>query len=148
MQMPPSGIRRSSSTGILMSLDSTSQSAAAPRSTRETIGRVLAVSGSQVTVGLSTTNASTGARATVGKFLGLISGASVIVGMITEITERTQQEQDPTCRTIAIIDLVGEIRANAAGAPFFQRGITEYPMIGEPAMLMGDRELRLIYNGT
>ena len=48
------------------------------------------------------------------------------------------------------MDLVGEIKASAAGAAYFQRGITEYPMIGEPraAMLMSDRELRLIYNGT
>ncbi len=100
---------------------------------------------SEVTIGLSA--APGGERSTVGKFLGVISGASVIVGMITQITERPQREQDANCRTVALIDLVGEIKANAAGVPFFQRGISEYPMIGEPAMLMGDRELRLIYNG-
>ena len=109
---------------------------------------MLAVSGAQVTVGLSTTAAAAGSRATVGKFLGVISGASVIVGMITDISERPLRDQDPNCRTTAQIDLVGEIKATAAGSAFFQRGITEYPMIGEPAMLMSDRELRLIYNGT
>ena len=46
------------------------------------------------------------------------------------------------------MDLVGEIKASATGTPYFQRGITEYPMIGEPAMLMSDRELRLIYRST
>jgi DNA helicase HerA-like ATPase len=130
-----------------MSLTSSSQNAAPARPARETLGRVLAVSGAQVTVGLSTSGPA-GARPTVGKFLGVISGASVIVGMITEITERPPSEQDPSCRTTALMDLVGEIKANAAGQAFFQRGITEYPMIGEPAMLMGDRELRLIYNGA
>jgi uncharacterized protein len=122
--------------------------AASPRPARESLGRVLAVSGAQVTVGLSAATMLAGVRPTVGKFLGVVSGASVIVGMITEITERPQRDQDPNCRSTAIIDLVGEIKANAAGAAFFQRGITEYPMIGEPAMLMTDRELRLIYNGA
>ena len=118
---------------------------ATARPAHESLGRVIAVSGSEVTIGLSA--APGGERSTVGKFLGVISGASVIVGMITQITERPQREQDANCRTVALIDLVGEIKANAAGVPFFQRGISEYPMIGEPAMLMGDRELRLIYNG-
>jgi hypothetical protein len=108
------------------------------------LGRVLAISGSQLTVGLSLSPAI--ARATVGKFLGVISGTTIIVGMITEIAERLSQEAN--CRTTATIDLVGEIKANSAGAPFFQRGITEYPMIGEAAIMMGDRELRLIYNGN
>jgi hypothetical protein len=108
------------------------------------LGRVLAISGSQLTVGLSLSPAI--ARATVGKFLGVMSGTTIIVGMITEIAERLSQEAN--CRTTATIDLVGEIKANSAGAPFFQRGITEYPMIGEAAIMMGDRELRLIYNGN
>ena len=76
-----------------------------------------------------------------------MTGNSIIVGMITEIIERPQQDQDPNCRSAARLDVVGEIKANPAGVTVFQRGVTEYPMIGEPAMLMGDRELRLIYNG-
>ena len=122
--------------------------AATARPARETLGRVLAVSGSQVTIGLSINATATNVRATVGKFLGVLSGASVIIGMITEITERPQRDQDASCRSVAVMDLVGEIKASAAGTAFFQRGITEYPMIGEPAMLMGERELRLIYNGA
>jgi DNA helicase HerA-like ATPase len=122
--------------------------AASARPAREALGRVLAVSGSQVTVGLTTTASPTPNRATVGKFLGVISGGSVIVGMITEISERPLRDQDPNCRSTAQIDLVGEIKANTAGVAYFQRGITEYPMIGEPAMLMSDRELRLIYHGS
>ena len=70
-------------------------------------------------------------RATVGKFLGIVSGGAVTVGLITEISERPLREQDPNCRSTARIDLVGEIKANAAGSAYFQRGITEYPMIGD-----------------
>jgi hypothetical protein len=120
---------------------------AAARATRDALGRVLAVSGAQVTVGLTPAPPGSAQRATVGKFLGVVSGSTVIIGLITEISERPQRDQDPSCRSTAQIDLVGEIKAGPNGAPFFQRGITEYPMIGEPAMLMADRELRLIYNG-
>jgi hypothetical protein len=99
------------------------------------IGRVLAVSGAQVTVGLSPgSTALESAKATVGKFLGILSTGSVIVGMITEIAERPPKDRDDTCRSVARLDLVGEIK-------------TEYPIIGEPAMLMTDRELRVIYSG-
>jgi DNA helicase HerA-like ATPase len=110
------------------------------------IGRVIAVSGSQVTVGLSVAAPADGGRATVGKFLGIVSGGIVTVGMITEIAERPLRDQDPNCRSAALMDLVGEIRANASGAAYFQRGMTEYPMIGEPAVLMNERELRLVHS--
>ncbi len=67
-------------------------------------------------------------RATVGKFLGIVSGGSVIVGMVTAISEQ------PGARTtsVAHIDLFGELKQQA-GAPAFSRGVTEYPVIGEPA---------------
>jgi DNA helicase HerA-like ATPase len=146
MPRAPLGMRRPFATELEMTLTNPPSAApAAARPARESLGRVIAVSGSEVTIGLS--SAPSGMRPTVGKFLGVISGPSIIVGMITEISERPQHDQDTACRSVAKIDLVGEIRANAAGAPFFQRGISEYPMIGEPAMMMGDRELRLIYNG-
>ncbi len=118
-----------------------------PRAARETIGRVVAVSGAQVVVGLTVTAPTGGTRATVGKFLGIVSGGIVTVGMITDISERPPRDQDPSCRNTAQIDIVGEIKASASGAAYFQRGITEYPTIGEPAVLMSDRELKLIFSG-
>jgi DNA helicase HerA-like ATPase len=148
MRMPPTESADRFDGALMTRANPPTPPSTTARPARETLGRVLAVSGSQVTIGLSAANAASGARATVGKFLGVISGASVIIGMITQITERMQREQDANYRTVAVIDLVGEIKANAAGSAVFQRGITEYPMIGEPAVLMGDRELRLIYNGT
>jgi len=113
------------------------------------IGRVLAVSGAQLTVGLNATNPGADSfKATVGKFLGILSANSVIVGMITEIAERPSKDQDNACRNIARLDLVGEIKSKGPGdTTHFQRGVTEYPNIGEPAMLMTERELRVIYGG-
>ena len=119
-----------------------------PRATRETIGRVVAVSGAQVMVGLTVTAPTGGTRATVGKFLGIVSGGIVTVGMITEISERPVRDQDPNCRSSAQIDIVGEIKASASGSAYFQRGITEYPTIGDPAVLMSTApppKLRLVF---
>ena len=121
--------------------------AAAPGGNRNVIGRVHAVSGAHVTVGLGLANvAADVGKATVGKFLGILSSNSIIVGMITEVAEQPVRDQDAACRSTARLDLVGEIRG-ASGAAQFQRGVTEYPIIGDPAMLMTDRELRLIYCG-
>ena len=58
---------------------------AAPRAPRDPIGRVIAVSCAQVTVGLSVKVSAATARATVGKYLGIVSGGAVTVGLITEI---------------------------------------------------------------
>ena len=92
--------------------------AAAARATRETLGRVLAVSGAQVTVGLTPAPPGSAQRATVGKFLGVVSGSTVIIGLITEISERPQRDQDPSCRSTAQIDLVGEIKAGRMALHF------------------------------
>ena len=105
------------------------------------LGRVTAVSGSDVTVALS--GASPG-RATVGKFLGVVSGHSIIVAMITHVSERNAKEDQPT-HAVAQMDLFGEIIIGA-GETRFQRGISEYPIIGDPVIRMTDRELRLLYN--
>jgi hypothetical protein len=43
---------------------------------------------------------------------------------------------------------MGEIKQDASGAAYFQRGVTEYPAIGDPAALITTRELRLIYDVT
>jgi DNA helicase HerA-like ATPase len=128
-----------------MSTDLSNFPAAAGSPAQIAIGRVLAVRGAQITVALS---AGSSERATVGKFLGVMSGSSIIVGMITEIIERPTRDQEQSCRSTAQLDLVGEIKTAADGAARFMRGITEYPMIGESAVLMSNHDLQLIYNGA
>ena len=109
------------------------------------LGRVIALGGSQATVGLFVgREALGGADATVGKFLGILGTRSVTVGLITEISEHSPGEGHPYF-AVARIDLVGEITA-LGGDLRFQRGVTDYPTIGAGAALMTDRELKLIYN--
>jgi DNA helicase HerA-like ATPase len=114
----------------------------------EPLPSVISVSGSQATVGLPPGSLdATDARATVGKFLALQSGSSVLIGMVTEVTiEAPTTAREFGYIATAAIDLMGEIRVGVDGQRFFQRGVTEYPAIGDPADLLGNSELRLIYD--
>ena len=115
----------------------------APSHEREIIGRVLSVAGSSATIELAGNNVGDASRATVGKFIGVVSGEGVIIGMITEVSEQA----DGRGASVARIDLFGEMREHN-GLPAFSRGITDYPAIGEPALLMTNEELRLIYGNS
>ena len=110
---------------------------------REIIGHVFSVGGSSAAIQLAGNAVRDAARATVGKFLGVVSGDSVIIGIVTAISEQ------PGSRgvNVAHIDLFGEVREHD-GVAAFSRGITDYPAIGEPALLMTNEELRLIYGNT
>ncbi len=119
---------------------------------RELLGRVVAVSGSQLSVGLSPSarTAPAPAQATVGKFLGIVSGGSVIITLITEIGEHGGPASNgaQAYASIAKLDLVGEIKAGPGGAPKFQRGVLEYPSIGDAAVTVTDRELQLVFGAS
>src|ERR1700686_4923468 len=109
---------------------SLSRNARTPAATIESIGRVAAVNGSQSSVEI-------GARVTsdecptVGKFMGLMSGKAIIIGLITEVGEVAAAAPGgtQTYRKMARLDLIGELRGDDAGAARFQRGVTEYPNI-------------------
>lgn len=113
----------------------------------ELIGRVAAVTGAQATIEL-TARAALGENPTVGKFMGLLTGKSVIIGMITEVGEQAMAASGAAAfRKVARLDLIGEIRA-VEGKAHFQRGVTEYPNIGDGAQLLPERELRMVYGAA
>jgi DNA helicase HerA-like ATPase len=115
----------------------------------ESIGRIVAVTGSQSTVELTTRTAG-GESPTVGKFMGLTTGRTVIIGLITEVGEEGVGTSGggQTFRKVARLDLIGELRDAAAGAARFQRGVTEYPNIGDGAFMLTEAELRLVYGNA
>jgi len=114
-------------------------------SARPPIGKVISVGGAEISVGLTATGLTDSTRATVGKFLGVASGGALVVGLITEIHE---SNGNAAYRTVARLDLLGEIRQDRNGAPRFQRGVARYPVIGEPAMMMTEQDLHLVYAGN
>src|SRR6185437_8082908 len=113
------------------------------------LGHVLSVTGSRASVGLlpGRQEESEEARVTVGKFLGLRSGKSLLIGIITDVTlETAAVARDQGYGATAHLDLMGEIKETAPGVQQFQRGVTNYPGIGDPADLISNAELRLLYN--
>ena len=129
----------------------TLERSAAPQAGLTPLGSVLSVQGSQARIGL--TSAGLGrpdqARATVGMFLGIRSGAALLIGMITEVTlETSAAAREQGARATPRVDLMGEIKARDNGAAAFRRGVTAYPAIGDPAMLLAGRELQLVYAGN
>jgi len=115
------------------------------QSVADQIGRVAAVSGATATVEL-TGRSLGGEHPTVGKFMGITTPKGLIVGLVTEVGEQsfTGAGAGPSFRKVARLDLIGEM----IGGARFQRGVTEYPNIGDGAVLLGERELRLVYGGA
>ncbi|PWB66767.1 MAG: ATPase [Bradyrhizobiaceae bacterium] len=114
------------------------------------LGTVLSVAGSQAHVRLQTGGtplAAHDARATVGKFLGIRAGGSQVVGVITKISAEPGAAGRPAGEhAVGQVDLLGEIKQKPGGGVFFQRGVTEYPVIGDAAELITQDELRVIFN--
>src|SRR5580692_7615501 len=114
----------------------------------ELFGRVISVRGSQASVGLppAAPQSPEEARATVGKFIGVRAGTSLLVGLIADVSLRTEPLlRDREQVAIAQVDLIGEIRDNESATAHFQRGVTSYPAIGDAVSVIGSRELRMIF---
>ncbi|MEA2871018.1 MAG: hypothetical protein QOH67_994 [Hyphomicrobiales bacterium] len=114
-----------------------------------TCGRVLSVSGSQAAVGLpaKSLDPANEASITVGKFLRIQRAKTLLIGMVTEVSlETSSAARDQGYIATARLDMMGEIKQRDDGKQFFQRGVTDYPAIGDPAALITRDELRLIYD--
>jgi DNA helicase HerA-like ATPase len=114
-----------------------------------TCGHILSVSGSQASVGLpaESIDPRRDASITVGKFLRVQRAKSLLIGMVTEVTQDVGlSAHEQGFRAAARLDMMGEIKSRDDGRQYFQRGVTDYPAIGDPAALITRDELRLIYD--
>jgi DNA helicase HerA-like ATPase len=84
-------------------------------------------------------------RATVGRFVSIRCSTSTIVAMITDATCEDLPTSDNYVAS-AGVDLLGEISGD--GHPKFQRGVTNYPTIGDAVELISNQELRTVYAPT
>ncbi len=121
---------------------------AAPKA--ELIGRIVSVHGSRAGVGIPATSPQgpEEKRITVGKFLGVAVDKTLLVGLITDVSMRGEAGTRDHDAAVAKIDLIGEIRTSDNGTAYFQRGVTCYPCMGDPAVFIGPRELRLIFQSS
>src|SRR3954464_15309586 len=116
-----------------------------PGSTTVTsFGRVISVRGSLARVGLLAVSqmASSEVRATVGRFISIRCATSTIVAMITDVTAEDVSASEQYFAH-AGVDLLGEILGGEK--PKFQRGVTNYPTIGDTVDLITAQELRTVY---
>jgi DNA helicase HerA-like ATPase len=109
-------------------------------------GRVISVRGSLARVGLLASNqlGVSEVRATVGRFVSIRCANSTIVAMITEVSSEGDLPESGTYIASASVDLLGEILGGPE-RPKFQRGITNYPTIGDTVDLITSQELRTVY---
>ncbi len=108
-------------------------------------GRVISVRGSLARVGLLAAGPMPvkEARATVGRFVSIrCAAATTIIAMITEVSCENQLSSDEYMAT-ASVDLLGEI--SGGDRPKFQRGVTNYPTIGDAVELVSGEDLRTVY---
>jgi uncharacterized protein len=111
-------------------------------------GYVFSVSGAQAGVRLRTkceSAAEDSRPATVGSFLGIRRGKLLIIGLITHISFPTGLgAAELNDYAMSQLDLLGEIKQDESGRAYFQRGITEYPVLGDSARLATAEELKLL----
>jgi uncharacterized protein len=107
-------------------------------------GRVISVRGSLARVGLLAVSEApvSEVRATVGRFISIRCANSTIVAMITEVSCEDLPNLD-TYIASASVDLLGEI--SGGERPKFQRGVTNYPTIGDAVDLITAQDLRTVY---
>jgi uncharacterized protein len=107
--------------------------------TGDALGRVIAVTGSQATVQLTT-----GDGLTIGALVGIKTAGALAVGTLCEVAaEALSDARDGG--VIGRIDLLGEIAADGSGVSCFQNGIRAYPTIGSAVAPIGGQELRIIF---
>src|SRR5437764_1406606 len=111
-------------------------------------GRIISVRGSLARVGVLAAGPMnlTEARATVGRFISIRCANSTIVAMITEVSCENLPTSDNYIAS-ASVDLLGEI-LGIPDRPKFQRGVTNYPTIGDAVELITNQELRTVYAPT
>ena len=91
-----------------------------------------------------------GDYATVGRFVGLMTSSTLVIGVISEINETLGQGADGARarHSIARLELLGEIGAGEGKTVSFARGINSFPKIGDAAIFMSERELRIVYGAV
>jgi DNA helicase HerA-like ATPase len=110
---------------------------------------VIAVNGGQTEIGLPKAylDRLEAMPPTVGKFLGIRRAGSLLIGMIVEVAIASPgAARDHGFHATAHLDLLGEIAAVESPDARFQRGVTNYPAIGDPAAMMTGREAEIVYD--
>ena len=113
----------------------------------QAIGFVTSVRGSEVGISLPPRVSGENPKATVGRFVGICSGSSYVIGTITALTARQSDMSGYSDAATASLDLLGEITQDG-GERHFTRGVTGYPAIGDTVQLADRSDIELVYCGS
>ena len=115
---------------------------------QRTIGFITSVRGADVSLDLPPSRDASLPRATVGSFVGILAGPTIVVGSLSKLAARTSQASSGReLWATGDLDLLGEI-VRDGGVARFRRGVTEYPAIGDAVELLGRSELELVFGGS
>ncbi|SDM64927.1 hypothetical protein SAMN05216360_1033 [Methylobacterium phyllostachyos] len=106
------------------------------------MGSVTSIDGSKVHLELAAQNGRPHVRATVGNFVRIEAGPTLLIGIITTLSSGGDRALRPGA--YASIDLLGEILSQD-GVKRFRRGVTCYPAIGDAVDLLPPGDLRILY---
>jgi hypothetical protein len=116
---------------------------------RDELGFVVSVTGARAGVRLykQVSEDAEGSRVTIGRLVATLTGASRVIGVITRVSV---SEPEPGVEgggfILADVDFLGEIKHAATDKAFFNRGVTEYPTIGDRMTPLTRAELGLIHH--
>jgi uncharacterized protein len=106
-----------------------------------TVGRVVAVAGSQMTATLEV-DALTEDPVRIGAMVKVRSAHLDVIGTIGTINA---EGGGSASRSLIVVDLLGEIVPMVEGRRQFNRGVTHYPVAGTPVRAAMDADLNAVY---
>ncbi|MEX0853018.1 MAG: DUF87 domain-containing protein [Bauldia sp.] len=112
------------------------------------LGRVTAVTGAGATARLfkhAGDNADESAP-TIGRLVGIRSNGSLIVGVVVRLSvSPADPVEEDDGNLVAEIDFMGELRRYDSDQAFFQRGVSNYPTIGDRIARLKTGDISLIH---
>jgi len=113
------------------------------------LGLVVSVTGARAGVRLYKTSSEEGdaSRVTIGRLVATRTGQSRVIGVITRISVSAPEPGvEDGGFILADVDFLGEIKHAGSERAFFQRGVTDYPTIGDQMIPLSRGELGLIHH--
>ena len=83
---------------------------------------------------------------TVGAFLGIWNGRTLVVGSLCDISLHKLADGQQSGPATGRVDLLGELILDQPGAGYFQRGVMTYPRIGSPIMPVSHDALCIMFD--
>jgi DNA helicase HerA-like ATPase len=97
------------------------------------VGEIIGLRGGSATARLSAAavrEAGESERLTIGRLVGIRSERSLVVGTVVRMSAGSPDKNDVAGEMSADIDFMGEVRNYGEANSYFQRGISDYPLIG------------------